>query len=97
MGTSKQTFKVSVTFEERSDGGLRAFSKEVPGFVLSHSNTEALFADVEPALSVILSEMVGHKVTVSPLSDLKDLLHQEGFIKPARVPDYREYAAQYAA
>lgn len=58
-------FVLEVTFEPREDGGLRAYCDKVPGFVLSHSNAEAVLNDVEPALETILSAMYGMKVKVS--------------------------------
>jgi hypothetical protein len=58
-------FIIYVTFEPREDGGLRAYAEKVPGFLLSHSDPEKVMRDVEPALSVILSEMYGHKIKVT--------------------------------
>jgi hypothetical protein len=53
--------KVVVTFERRDDGGLRAYSEDVPGFVLSHRDPSAVIRDVAPALERILSAMWGVK------------------------------------
>jgi hypothetical protein len=44
--------KVVVTFEPREGGGLRVYSDDVPGFVLSHKDARAVLADVKPALEV---------------------------------------------
>lgn len=52
-------FILEVRFEQRDDGGLRAHCDDVPGFVLSHADAEKVLADVEPALTVILSAMYG--------------------------------------
>ena len=46
--------KIPVTFERRDDGGLRVYSADLPGLVLSHSDARAVLADVEPALAVML-------------------------------------------
>jgi hypothetical protein len=46
--------KITVTFEHRDDGGLRAYSNDVPGFVLSHSDPAKVLADIKPALEGIL-------------------------------------------
>jgi hypothetical protein len=54
--------KIVVTFETREDGGLRAYSSDVPGFVLSHKDPLAVIRDVPPALSRILSAMWGVEV-----------------------------------
>ena len=51
--------KVVVTFERREDGGLRVYSDDVPGFVLSHSDPMTVLGDVKPALERILSHMHG--------------------------------------
>lgn len=55
---------IEVKFEGRDDGGLRAYCDNVPGFVLSHADPEAVLADVEPALETILSAMYGMDVCV---------------------------------
>jgi hypothetical protein len=64
--------KIVVTFERRADGGLMAYSEDVPGFVLSHTNTQDVLADVKPALEGILSHMFGGSVVVEELSRLHD-------------------------
>lgn len=57
--------RISVSFEGRPDGGLRVHSDDIPGFVLSHPDAEAVMYDVEPALKTIVSEMVGAPVIIS--------------------------------
>ncbi len=61
--------KFTVTFERREDGGLRAYSEDVPGFVLSHSDPQALFADMKPALERILSHRLGAPVMVEQFAE----------------------------
>ena len=63
-------FKVVVRLRRRSDGGLRAWSDDVPGLVLSHSDPAKVMADIAPALEVILAEMLGCEVTARPLAPL---------------------------
>ena len=58
--------KIVVTLEHREDGGLYAYSDDVPGFVLSHSDPEAVLANVKPALEGILSYMFNGPVAVNP-------------------------------
>ncbi|WP_413988754.1 hypothetical protein ACMDCR_22440 [Labrys okinawensis] len=60
-------WRISVVFENRSDGGLRVYSDDVPGFVLSHPNRELVLADVMPALETIIGEMMGARVLIKPL------------------------------
>lgn len=55
---------ISVVFENRSDGGLRVYSDDVPGFILSHPDSSAVMRDVEPALETIVGEMLGYPVKV---------------------------------
>lgn len=56
--------RIVVVFERRADGGLRVYSDDVPGFVLSHPDAAAVQADVVPALEGIISEMIGRPVSV---------------------------------
>lgn len=53
-----------VRFEPREDGGLIATCDQVPNFYLSHSDAEAVRADVIPALEAILSAMYGMPMVV---------------------------------
>lgn len=78
--------KIVVTFERREDGGLRVFSDDVPGFVLSHSDPRAVLDDVKPALERMLSHILDRDVVVSELSRLN-----EKAVEP--IPPEREYAA----
>jgi hypothetical protein len=62
-----RAFKLTVCFETRSDGGLRAWSDDVPGLVLSHSDADSVLADVPAALKVILSHQWDTETDVKPL------------------------------
>jgi hypothetical protein len=53
-----------VRFEPREGGGLIATCDKVANFYLSHSNAEAVVADVIPALEAILSGMYGMAMEV---------------------------------
>ena len=59
--------KIVVTFEGREDGGLRADSDDVPGFVLSHFDPDAVLRNVKPALEGILSNLLKEPVAVEEL------------------------------
>jgi hypothetical protein len=89
--------KVVVTFERRADGGLRAYSDDVPGFVLSHTDALAVLDDVKPALEGILSHMFGAPVVVEELSRLHEQL--SGLLDEQRklIPAQREYVTLAAA
>lgn len=66
MGALEGFGRIVVVFENRQDGGLRVYSDDVPGFSLSHPDSDAVMKDVKPALETIISEMIGMRVTVEP-------------------------------
>ncbi len=72
---------VKVRFESRDDGGLRAYSDSVPGFVLSHRDADLVRADVEPALETILSAMYGMPMRVLKATHVDD----DAFNMPAHL------------
>ena len=82
-------------FERREDGGLRAWSEQVPGFLLSHRSADAVLSDVQPALEGILSAQLGYEIKTTPLHDIKDALTDCGVLEPSpeHIPDHVEYAA----
>jgi hypothetical protein len=98
MSTEKRYLKVTVTFERRDDGGLRAFSDDVPGFVLSHSNADAVVADVAPALQTMVSSILEAEVVIGELGTLRSELVDAGIIDgPAHEQFTREYVAEPVA
>jgi hypothetical protein len=56
------------------------WSDDVPGFVLSHSDCEAVFADIQPALETILSERFSATVKVGPLESIRENLEDAGIL-----------------
>lgn len=64
----ERELKITVHVQQRRDGGLRVWSDDVPGLVLSHRDPERVWADIAPALQTILSEKYGCAVEVSPLT-----------------------------
>ena len=88
--------QLSLTFEKREDGGLRVWSEDVPGFVLSHSDCEAVFSDIRPALETILSEMLSAAVRVDPLESLREDLEDRGILPIYPGSTRRTYVAVYA-
>ena len=83
---------ISVVFEKRSDGGLRVYSDDVPGFMLSHLDADAVSADVMPALEAIIGAMMKQPVTVTPVDQSTSL---PWF--PASSRETRAYEARLAA
>jgi hypothetical protein len=83
--------KVTISFERRPDGGLRVWSDELPGLVLSHSDARAVLADIGPALQNIWLDHTpnaatiaaleaadrGEVVTVGSIEELFEELHRE--------------------
>jgi len=91
---STRSFKLTVCFEARADGGLRAWSDDVPGLVLSHIDADSLLADVPEALKVILSHQWGTEADVKPLGDIREALENQGVVPPQGLdPGFREYVA----
>jgi hypothetical protein len=69
---AKLPVKITVNLQRRGDGGLYVWSDDVPGFVLSHSDPQAVLADVKPALEGILSHMLNERVVVEELHRLRE-------------------------
>ena len=91
---SSRTFKLTVFFESRPDGGLRAYSDDVPGLVLSSMDIDGVLEDVTGALKVILSEHLKADVEVEPLADIREALENKGIVAPKGFfPKFREYVA----
>ena len=91
---SSRTFKITVCFEPRPDGGLRAYSDDVPGLVLSSVNIDGILEDVTEALKIILSERLHADVEVEPLGDIREALENKRIVAPKRfIPGPREYVA----
>lgn len=89
------SFKVTVCFEPRPEGGLRAWSEDVPGLVLSHTNVDDVLEDVKEALKVILSHTFGEDVNVEPLGNIREALEDNGLVprKGFVPPSAKEYVA----
>lgn len=89
-----RSFKLTVCFEKRPDGGLRAYSDDVPGLVLSNSDVDGVLEDVTEALKVILSHRLNAEIDVQPLGDIREVLESNGIVAPKGfAPGPREYVA----
>jgi hypothetical protein len=42
--------KITIKIEPREDGGLRIWSDDLPGLILSHSNQQSVLLDLGPAI-----------------------------------------------
>jgi hypothetical protein len=90
---SNRSFKLTVHFEPRPDGGVRAWSPDLPGFVLSHRDVDALVADIQPALKVILEYRFRADIAVRELENLRNALEDNGIVPRREVPERTEYVA----
>lgn len=90
--------KITVHISRRRDGGLRAWSDDLPGLVLSHKDESRLIADLEPAMEFMLSESLGCPVTVRWLEPLRVPSKRptafQRLIEKIRPEKTREFAAQ---
>ncbi len=97
MGVSRvkrDMLKLVVRFAEREDGGLRAWCDELPGFVLSHSDPQAVLADVETVLETMLAAKYSCPVKVYPLTPPEHFELTQELPIPAFMVPQREYASQ---
>lgn len=97
MGVSRvrnDMLKITVRFDGRSDGGLRAWSDDLPGFVLSHSDAQAVLEDVGPTLETMLAAKYGCDVKVFLLTPPEQFDMTATMPMPAFMIPQREYASQ---
>lgn len=66
---------VTVTLEDRPDGGLRVSSENLPGLILSTRERERAADLIVPAIQAIFRHR-GKEVTVHPAREPRDLLRQ---------------------
>jgi hypothetical protein len=90
--SNRRFAKIVVTLEHREDGGLRAYSEDVPGFVLSNPDPSVVLSDIAVALETILSSMWGVNVVAGPL--VKPNGEDDDACRISEIPiPPREYAA----
>jgi hypothetical protein len=71
---SRQLTIVSVTLEDRADGGIRVSSRDLPNLMLSGTNKSSICAAIAPAIHAIL-ERKGLKVeSVKPGKPFSEVL-----------------------
>lgn len=91
---SGSAFKVTVNFETREDGGVRAYSDDVPGLILSSRDLRGLVDDVLTALQVCLSKQLEAEVRVEPLADIRLRLHDRLAVPTVTAsPGLKEFVA----
>jgi hypothetical protein len=45
---------INVSIEDRDDGGVRVWSEDLPGLILSGANRTRVLADIEPAVRALM-------------------------------------------
>lgn len=75
-----ESFKIVLKIQRRADGGVRIWSDDVPGLVLSNKDPQKVLDDIKPALEAILSEAMGCQITAHALHRFPHLA------KPAAEP-----------
>jgi hypothetical protein len=90
-----QLLKVTVRFERRDDGGMTIRSDDLPGLHLSHSDPSRVVEDVKPALEVLLTDMLGERVSVQPLISIREALSEQAIRQDQ--PGVHEYVTKLIA
>jgi len=72
---TRQTFAVvSVTIEDRDDAGLRVFSDDLPGLILSGQDRAKVLRSIAPAIQALFEHKGLTSVTVHATTSLDGLL-----------------------
>jgi len=61
---------ITVTLERRDGGGLRAWSADAPGLVLSSSDPAAVIGDLATAVETIVGERAGYRIRARAVEEL---------------------------
>lgn len=93
-GDVRKSLAIEVVLQAREDGGLRAWSPQLPMFILSHSDPMAVLQDVVPALETMLSEREKCRMVVTGMTREDPDWARDISIPPKT---RRHYAAQVAA
>jgi len=67
---------VTVTLEDRSDGGLRVFSADLPGLILSGVDRKAVSDSIAPAIRALLEHQGVRVKDVKPSQPIADVIKQ---------------------
>ncbi len=97
MSDVVQFIKVTVTFERREDGGLRAYSEDAPGLHLSGPDPELVFRDVIPALETLFEHNESLFVRFGPVTAARASLEADGLLPMKEDREEREYVAPLEA
>lgn len=67
---------VTVTLEDRADGGLRVLSEDLPGLILSGPDKNKVCDSIAPAIKALLEHKGIRVASVSPSQPIKDVIRQ---------------------
>jgi hypothetical protein len=68
---------VTVTLEDREDGGLRVYSDDLPGLILSGSDRNRVAAQIVPAIEALFAHKGLAGVTVRPAKLISEVLRDD--------------------
>jgi hypothetical protein len=68
---------VTVTLEDREDGGLRVYSKDLPGLILSGPDKKEICDLIAPAIKGLLEYKGVHTISVHATRALEDILKHD--------------------
>jgi hypothetical protein len=90
----RKPLTIEVVLQAREDGGLRAWSPQLPMFILSHPDPMEVLKDVVPALETMLSARESCRMIVTGM-----IRREPDWVNDISVPPVtrRTYAAQIAA
>jgi hypothetical protein len=97
MSTDKP-MNIEVKIERRSDGGIRVFSDNLPGLILSHKNGKDVLSDMPLVVQQLLPEQVGASLIInldydpSSLSKLENQILDE-LVESSKVQEYAKLCA----
>jgi hypothetical protein len=66
---------LTVTLEDREDGGVRVSSADLPGLILSGSDKHKVLGSVSLAIAALLEHSGLENVTVKPAKSLAEILN----------------------
>jgi hypothetical protein len=67
---------VTVTLEDRTDGGLRVFSEDLPGLILSGPSKQVICERIAPAIQALFEHKGIQVSSVSPSQPIPDVMRQ---------------------
>jgi hypothetical protein len=67
---------VTVTLEDRNDGGLRVFSEDLPGLILSGANKQKVCDRIAPAIRALLEHKGVRVANVLASQPLPEVIRQ---------------------